>query len=47
MGNPSDERRPVLPSIVWKKGGPHTVVFEVFSPNKLRRSFTVDICDFG
>ncbi|SEG93225.1 Serine/threonine protein kinase [Nonomuraea solani] len=45
MVGPGD-RRPLLPSIVWKKGGPQNVVFEVFSPNKLRRSFTVTICDF-
>ncbi|MEV4164940.1 protein kinase domain-containing protein [Nonomuraea dietziae] len=36
----------VLPSITWKEAGSYRVVFEVFTPSSVRRSVTVEICDF-
>ncbi|SDK21634.1 serine/threonine protein kinase [Nonomuraea jiangxiensis] len=44
MSDPS--RRPLLPSIVWKRSGTYNVVFEIVSPTPTRKSFSVTICDF-
>ncbi|WP_165975057.1 serine/threonine protein kinase [Nonomuraea deserti] len=44
VGNASS--KPLLPSIVWKKEGTYSVVFEVIEPARSRKSATVDICDF-
>ncbi|NBE94066.1 hypothetical protein GUY59_12795 [Nonomuraea sp. K271] len=44
VGNASS--KPLLPSIVWKKEGTYTVVFEVIEPTRTRQSATVKICDF-
>ncbi|MEO3873861.1 protein kinase [Nonomuraea sp. B12E4] len=41
------ERRPLLPTIVWKKAGTYDVVFEIVTPTPIRRSFSVTICDFN
>ncbi|GAA3552378.1 hypothetical protein GCM10022419_035890 [Nonomuraea rosea] len=38
--------KPLLPSIVWKKAGTYSVVFEVITPTSSRKSVTVKICDF-
>ncbi|MEO3794413.1 protein kinase [Nonomuraea sp. B10E15] len=45
VGNASS--KPLLPSIVWKKEGTYSVVFEVVEPTRARKSATVKICDFG
>ncbi|MGP3935386.1 serine/threonine protein kinase [Nonomuraea sp. KM88] len=44
VGNASS--KPLLPSIVWKKEGTYSVVFEVVEPTRARKSATVKICDF-
>lgn len=36
----------ILPSITWKKEGPHQVVFKVITPESVQRGITVDICSF-
>ncbi|NRQ39683.1 serine/threonine protein kinase [Nonomuraea sp. NN258] len=38
--------RPLLPTIVWKRDGAHSVVFEILTPQRVRKSFTVNICGF-
>ncbi|MFG6197068.1 serine/threonine protein kinase [Nonomuraea sp. JJY05] len=36
--------KPLLPSITWKGAGTYTIVFEVVTPTRFRKSATVKIC---